>query len=69
MSRIITKLTCKKCKVQLEGYITFGHPEEDFEWTWECLKCNAVNEEIIKAMPDPEFKGVVMVFEKFKIKE
>lgn len=52
MSRIITHEQCDKCKKEYKDiYISFGHPNKDFEWKWKCTECGCENKRIIKAMP------------------
>lgn len=52
MSRIIFYEKCDKCgKEYTDFYISFGHPEKDVIWRWECEECGAVNERLIKALP------------------
>lgn len=50
MSRIITSLTCEKCGKQYDRYISFGHPDKDFDWQWKC-QCEHINTLHIKALP------------------
>ncbi len=60
MSHIIRKLTCKHCQEEYEDLlISFGHPEEPFEWEWRCEECRGLNkEQIPKLMQfDDFFKG------------
>jgi len=53
LSRIIHSLNCKHCNVTVDClYISFGHPDESFDWKWRCEECNEVNVEIIQAMPN-----------------
>lgn len=54
MSRIIYKEKCDKCNKEYNDlYMSFGHPEEDFTWKWECTSCGGINERTIKALPAP----------------
>lgn len=52
MSRIITYRKCEKCGKEYNNYISFGHPDEDFIWKWECVECNHVNEILIEKLPE-----------------
>lgn len=52
MSRIITELTCKHCDHTKETYVSFGHPDSDFDFPWTCDKCGKDNAEHIKAWID-----------------
>lgn len=52
MSRIITHEQCDKCKKEYKNiYISFGHPQKDFEWRWMCTECGCENKRIIRAIP------------------
>lgn len=52
MSRIITSLKCAHCQSERKNlYISFGHPEHDFDWEWTCQKCGNQNVEKIAALP------------------
>lgn len=43
MSVIIHKLACENCKQEFNGYWSFGHPEKEFDWNWECGECKHIN--------------------------
>lgn len=47
MSRIITNLVCAKCNHEWNGYISFGHPEQDIEHKWVCENCGTENTEVV----------------------
>jgi len=51
MSRIVTEFKCEHCKEIIKAYVSFGHPEKDFIYTWICGKCRGENKMKIKAMP------------------
>lgn len=52
ISKIITHEKCDKCKKEYKDiYVSFGHPDEDFIWEWECGECGHINERLIKAFP------------------
>lgn len=51
MSRICTQWKCEKCGKEFHTYVSFGHPEKDFVYKWQCGECNHVNEFLVKAMP------------------
>lgn len=52
MSQIITSLKCSKCNKEYNNlYISFGHPDEDFDWKWKCDECEEINVKHIEAMP------------------
>lgn len=52
MSRIITYEKCDKCgKEYPDIYISFGHPDKDFVWKWQCDECEHINKRVIKAFP------------------
>lgn len=50
MSLIITKQACKHCNYEFEQYVSFGHPEEDFDFKWECPKCKKENIERLHSL-------------------
>lgn len=52
MSRIITEWKCEKCGAEFNGYISFGHPDEDFDYEWKCGECGHINTMHIKALPN-----------------
>lgn len=51
MSRIFTKWKCENCKEQFDRYVSFGHPDKDFVYEWQCGKCGYVNKLKVKAWP------------------
>ena len=51
MSRIYKKWICDNCKTEIEYYISFGHPDEDFDYKWKCGECGHVNTLHVPAMP------------------
>ena len=51
MSRIVTFLKCDHCEKEYDTYISFGHPNEDFVWSWQCKECSGVNDYLVKALP------------------
>ena len=51
MSVIITEWKCENCKKELHKYITFGHPDKEFDFEWECGECGHMNIRNIPAMP------------------
>lgn len=60
MSRIIRQLQCNSCNKQYNNlYISFGHPDEDFDWHWKCKECGEINIKKIKAMPSAKFDIVL----------
>ena len=60
MSKIITYEKCDKCNKEYKDiYISFGHPNEDFIWKWECSECGNVNERLIEALPWFSLKGII----------
>lgn len=51
MSRIITYEKCDKCAKEYKNiYISFGHPDQDFEWKCKC-ECGFENKRIIEKLP------------------
>jgi hypothetical protein len=52
MSYIINHLQCEHCKNKFNTYISFGHPEKCFVWTWICEKCGQENTEEIHSYFD-----------------
>lgn len=51
MSMIIRQWKCEECGAEYSRYISFGYPEEDFDYKWKCNKCKHVNVTRIMAMP------------------
>jgi hypothetical protein len=52
MSRIFRELVCEHCKQEYKDlWISFGHPEKDFQYEWQCEKCAKQNILEVKAMP------------------
>lgn len=43
MSRIITKWKCEECGQEFDYYVSFGYPNEDFDFEWECSECGHIN--------------------------
>lgn len=41
-------------------YVSFGHPEKDLVWKWECDSCKHVNEKLIKAWPQKEIDFIAL---------
>lgn len=52
MSIIITHLQCEHCEYEYKDiYISFGHPDEEFDWDWKCQECGEVNTYHVGAWP------------------
>lgn len=51
MSRIFLYWKCEHCGDEFKQYVSFGHPSEDFEFTWKCDKCGGINKLLVEAMP------------------
>lgn len=51
MSRIFTEWKCDNCESEFHQYISFGHPDEDFDFEWQCDECGYVNVLHVKALP------------------
>ena len=51
MSRIFTEWKCENCMHEVHKYISFGHPDKDFDFKWKCEKCEHINVLHVKAMP------------------
>lgn len=51
MSRIYTEWKCEHCGYTIHKYISFGHPDEDFDFKWKCGNCKHINVLHVKAMP------------------
>lgn len=49
MSLIIRKWTCEECGAEFDQYVSFGHPDEDFDYKWKCSKCGHINTYHVKA--------------------
>jgi formate dehydrogenase maturation protein FdhE len=61
VSQIITYLKCDHCgKEYKDIYVSFGHPEKDLVWKWECDSCKHVNEKLIKAWPQKEIDFIAL---------
>ena len=43
MSKIYKDPKCEHCGQVNDGYISFGHPKEDFDFPWECYFCHKEN--------------------------
>ena len=47
MSRIFTEwkteCKCENCGHKAREYISFGHPDGDFDFKWKCEKCEHIN--------------------------
>ena len=43
MSVIITEWKCEKCSKEFYKYISFGHPDKDFDFEWKCGECGHIN--------------------------
>ena len=43
MSIIVRHWECYNCHSKFERYVSFGHPDEDFDFKWKCEKCGRVN--------------------------
>ena len=52
MSRIITDMRCDSCGTVWHGYISFGHPESNFDYIWTCEGCGCKNKQVVKAWVD-----------------
>ena len=57
MSRIITEWKCEGCGTEFNKYVSFGHPNEDFYFKWECGECGYENILHVKALPMGEHMG------------
>ena len=51
MSRIFTEWKCENCGHEIHKYVSFGHPDEDFDFKWKCEKCEHTNVLHVKALP------------------
>lgn len=51
MSRIFTEWKCDNCASEFHQYVSFGHPDEDFDYKWKCGKCGHINTLHVEAMP------------------
>ena len=44
MSYRVTYLKCAHCNEEYDNiYVSFGHPENDFDFVWDCEKCDTEN--------------------------
>ena len=51
MSRIYTEWKFEHCGHTVHSYISFGHPDKDFNFKWKCEKCEHINVLHVEAMP------------------
>ena len=58
MSNIYTHFKCEHCGHEpKENYVSFGHNEKAFDWTYICTECNGEN--TIHVQPCP--KGTTLL--------
>ena len=51
MSIIIKQWKCEECGAEFDRYISFGHPDEDFDYKWKCDECGHINTYPVKVFP------------------
>jgi len=57
MSAIYMDWECKHCGHKFKHYISFGHPDEDFDYDWQCEKCGRVNTLYVPAIFPKDVEG------------
>lgn len=67
MSKIIHYLKCKECgKEYKDIYISFGHPDESFDWKWKCDNCEHINTVRIIGLEDELKAGYGYTIDRWK---
>ena len=72
MSRIFTHWKCDNCKAEFDNWVSFGHPDEDFDYKWKCPECNHTNVLHVEAWPDDILSTITSIGDtpiKFKLRQ